>query len=244
MTTNTEQPNSPVQRTVLEKIRDNQLTMRPRAFFTLQVVALIVVALLALLVSVFILSFILFSLRMSGQSLLLGYGSRGWYRFFALFPWGYLALDLFLLLGLEWLLRHFRFGYRRPIVYLLLGVLAVTISLSVLVDRGTRLHEKLLRQADGRMLPVFGNFYEEVRRPHRGGICRCIITAIEGNTLTVVDDHPRGTSTPMKIVLPPSEATSSLKIGDRLFIAGDELGGELRAFGLRPFPPPPSRDFP
>jgi len=73
----------------------------------------------------------------------------------------------------------------------------------------------------------------------------CTITAIAGNTLTVADARS-GTTTDLKVILPPDDpraTTTSLKVGDTVFIAGDADDGEIHAFGVRKVPagglPPP-----
>ena len=50
--------------------------MRPKAFFTLKVIALAVVSVLTLVTTVLLFSFVLFSVRASGEMLLLGFGWR------------------------------------------------------------------------------------------------------------------------------------------------------------------------
>ena len=59
---------------VLDKILAHQVTMRPRLFFTFKSIALAVVAILTLLLSVSIGGFILFSIRTSYETSLLGFG--------------------------------------------------------------------------------------------------------------------------------------------------------------------------
>lgn len=220
---------------VLEKIRQNEVKMRPRLYFTLKFIALIVVALLISIVSVFIFSFMLFSIRATSEAMLLGFGSRGWYLFFLMFPWPLLFIDVVLIAVLEWLLRQFRFGYKKSVVYLLLGLIVAIVSLGYLLDRGAHLHEGLLDRADHHNLPFMEGMYEKVRRPlpHGSGVCRCVVISINGNTLAVVDDHPLGTTTIFKVILPTVHATTSLKIGDRIFVVGQVVNGELHAMGIK-----------
>lgn len=233
MNNNNEQQN--IQDNVLQKIRMNELTMRPRFYFTLKLIAFIVVAFLTTLVSIFIFSFILFSIRASSQLTLLGFGARGWYLFFLMFPWPLLFLDVVLIAVLELLLRQFRFGYKKSIVYLLLGLLVIVFALGFALDRGVHIHEGFLERADHQHLPVFGSFYKGIHRPppHNEGICRCVVTHINGSTLTAVDDDPSGTTTEVRIMLPNTQATSSIKIGDRIFVVGQLEDGEIHAFGIR-----------
>ena len=220
---------------VLKDIHAGQVAMRPKVYFTLQIGALLFTAAAALAVSIFIFNFILFSIRINSHDALLSFGPRGWEAFITFFPWPLLLIDIGLVLLLELLLRQFKFGYKIPILYLLGGLLLVTATTAILVDRGTPFNDRLFEQSHRLPAPV-GGWYENARRPlpPGGGICKCTVRAILGNTLTV-EDTRKGTTT-LTVILPANSrrATSTgLKVGDTVFIAGEEEGGVIRAFGVR-----------
>ncbi|HVV15065.1 MAG TPA: hypothetical protein VHD55_01530 [Candidatus Paceibacterota bacterium] len=229
-----------MQEAVLRRIRADELSMRPRAYFALKMAAIMLVALAALLISVFIFNFILFGIRINSHDSLLGFGPRGIGAFLYFFPWNLLLIDVGLVLLLQWMLRWFRFGYKTPVLYLLLGILAATAAAAVLIDRGTDFNDRLLHRADRHELYFFGDFFEGARRPMPGsGVCKCTITAIAGSMLTVED--ARGTTTrQLSILIPagsPRATTTGLAVGDVVFIAGDaDEGGVIRAFGVRKLP--------
>jgi hypothetical protein len=235
---------SDIQQKILDKIRRGEIAMRPRAYFALSVIALAAVAAAFVLVSVFILNFILFSIRINSKDALLSFGPRGLVAFLWFFPWTLLVLDVLLVLIGQWLVRGFRFGYRMPIVYVIAGLILVTGATAFVIDR-TGLNERLLRLSDEGGLPgPIGGLYGSARHlpPPRQGICRCVVTSINGNMLTVTDT--RG-STTLKVLLPPGEAyatTSGFSVGDVVFIAGDgDRDGDdviIRAFGVRKLPRP------
>lgn len=222
--------------------------MRPRYHFVLKVAALAAVLVGIVLVSVFILNFILFSIRISSQDVLLGFGTRGIEAFLSLFPWSLLAIDILLVFGAQWLLREFKFGYKLPIVYVLAGLLVATGAAGFVLDRGTGLNDELLSRFDHDELhgPV-GQLYGAARHlpPPGQGICRCVITAINGNTLTVVDSR---STTTLTVVVPeddPHATTSGLSVGDVIVIAGDGDSDTddivIRAFGVHKLPAGPGK---
>ena len=139
---------------ILSQIRDGKVAMRPRAYFAAQVAALVVVALAALVVSVFIFNFIVFSIRINHVDSLLGFGPGGWLAFVTFFPWTLLVLDVLLVLVLEWLVRKFSWGYKVPALYLLAGLLALTFVTGALVDRATPLNDQLWRGRHGLPPPL------------------------------------------------------------------------------------------
>jgi hypothetical protein len=221
---------------ILRDIQAGKVSMRPKLYFSLKIAALVMVAFAVVCISIFILNFILFSLRIGSQAMLLGFGPRGFLLFLSFFPWGLLLIDLVLLIVLESLLRRFQFGYRTPTLYLLLGLLALTFSVGFALDKGTGFNDEMLTRARDRHLPPpVGGFYQGAVPPSSKGLCRrCVITDINGSEIFVTDS--RTGSTTIRVILPPNDpraTTSELKIGDRVFIAGDEDDGVIRAFGLR-----------
>jgi hypothetical protein len=232
--------NEEMKEIIMKRIESGRVTMRSRLYFGLRLGAVVSISVLVLLVSVALSTFILFSIRISGHEALLHFGSRGVFTFFHVFPWPLLVIDLLLVALLEMLLRKFRFGYRSPILYLLLGLVALSISLGFFVDRGTPVNDLLFIRSRHHALPApFGVFYERVPIHHvlSDGICRCTITSIRGNMM-YAEDRTLGTTTNFTIFVPPDNpdaTTTGLGVGDTVFVIGDVEGGTLRAVGIRSF---------
>lgn len=224
---------------IVSRIKSERIAMKPRLYFTLQIAAVAVVSLLILLCTIFIFNFILFSIRINSHEAFLSFGPRGIVAFLTFFPWPFVAVDVLLIAGLEWLLRTFKFGYRLPILYVLGGILALTFVAGFALDRGTHFNDRMMERAGRPGMPVpFGGIYRDVRRAPHGGVCRCTITEIGIGSLTVVDNH-RGATTTLTVILPPNDprATSTgLVVGDTVMVAGDREGDTMRAFGVRKAP--------
>jgi hypothetical protein len=225
---------------VLESIKENKVEVYSKAHFTFRIILLAIVAVLTLAISVSILNFIFFSVRISGRGALLDFGSQGFWFFLQVFPWLPLVFDVALIAVLEWLVRKFRFGYRRSVLYVFLALFAVIVSLSIFLSQGTGLNDALFQQGGPGQPPgPFGALYDYARRPPQNGdMCQCTITAINGDTLTA-NDVNTPTLTTLTIIVPPGYlATSSLKIGDTVFVAGDRIGSTtIRALGIGSLPP-------
>ncbi|MDB5194683.1 MAG: hypothetical protein JWN50_697 [Parcubacteria group bacterium] len=154
-----------IKENILHKIKENKLSMRPRAYFLLRMVLVALLGLVILLVSVFLFNLIFFSMRVSGHAHLMSYGPSGIAIFLRLFPWPLLIVDVLLLMLLEHLLRRFRFAYKQPILYFFFAILALAISVGLLIDRSSDVNDRMLRHADVNDLPgPFNNFYEGARR--------------------------------------------------------------------------------
>ncbi len=227
-----------IKQSVLKKIREGGVSMRPRAYFVARVAAAALLALAALSAASAIVSFLFFSLDRSGARLLLGFGGRGVLAFFSLFPWGTLATALVAALILEWLLRRFEFGYRIPALVIFAGILALSAGSGALIEL-TGAHALLLEKADRGELPIVGELYESIRAPHADrGIVRGTVFSVSGRGITVMFeniDDKRGTTT-LTVEAPASFDTAALKPGDRIYVAGDVSEGVIRAYGLEKLP--------
>jgi hypothetical protein len=234
-----------IKENILESISSGKVSMRPKIFFTLQIAALALLAFAVLSISIIIVNFIFFSIRINSEDVFLGFGPRGILAFIYFFPWTLFLLDTVLIIALESLTRRFRFGNKIPVLYLLGGLLALILIAGIVIDRGTPLNDHLLiRAGEHGLPPPFGYFYLQVRRPPPDtGFCKCTITAINGNVLTL---KPPQSSATIMVVLPhddPRATTSALQVGDTVFVAGDLDDGVIRAFGVRQFPREESHEY-
>lgn len=236
-------PNQPsATERVLAQIRENKVSMRPKIFFTLKAALVLLVAGIILLVSVGIVNFVAFGLRVNGHESLLAFGPRGILAFLVIFPWPLVVIDALLVILLEELLRRFRFVYRSPMLYILLGLVACALSLGLALDRATPLNDDLLQRADHDHLPgPLQSLYESERAPapHAHGIFRGTVTDIATTTLIMKhDDHDADSDDGVYVVEPPPGAhPSDFVVGERLYVAGDVSNGVVHAYGIGTLPP-------
>lgn len=235
---------------VLGKIRAGAVTMRPRLYFILKAFAVAFIAALVLALSILLASFIFFAIRLNGSDALLSFGPRGLPVFLEIFPWPLALADLGLIVLLEWLLRRFRFAYSRPVLFLLLAIVAIVGAISVGIEHSTRFHESLFAHAEHEGLPPpFQSFYIGAHQhaPESLGVFRGIVVSEEaGRFVITYDDIDTGTTTEGDadaqtriIVVPDGFDISVIHIGDRVFVAGDYASGTVRAYGIRVLPPRP-----
>jgi len=227
-----------VQGEVLERIRSGQLHMKPRLFFVLKTVAIISIAVLILVISVWLASFISFGLRLSGNESLLGFGTRGSFIFFALFPWGLVVLDLVLIALLAWLLRRFKFGYRRPLLYLLGALVVGGAAVGLLFDRETRFHDDRFEEAEaGELFGPLESLYESAhpRAPEEYGVYRGFVLDTDEDSFVLThDDHDNDEDDGTWTVRPPRGFdVKTVHVGDRVYVVGEREDGEIEAYGIR-----------
>ena len=225
----TDQQNRGVEK-ILEAIREKKVSMRPRTYFILRMAALLSIAIAVLIVSVFIFGFIFWSVTMSGQSLLLGFGTPGWLIFLTLFPWWLLLLDVALLILFESLMRQFSFGYRVPVLYLLIALLLGSATIGILLEDFIHVQERIGVRVQNHQIPVLSGWYDSAAHPsHSSEVCKCLVVGIGTSTLFVTDEWDFATVTPAReeVMFADASTTSGFKIGDQIFIIGRETGRVL-----------------
>ena len=220
------------EKSLLEKITSNEIQAHSKNYFRLRLALLIVLIAAVLLVSIFLLSFIMFDIRASGKISLIGFAGHGINLFLELFPWTLLVIDLILIIITSFIARTFRFGYKTPAVYMLLIVLGIIALLGTIVDRETPLHTMLLESANNHTLPVFEHMYKKVRHapPSKDGIYRGIISMIKDDSITVnIESETDETVSEYKVLIKDAEIKDKIKLGDNIFIAGEIVNGDIHA---------------
>ncbi len=220
---------------VLSKIEAGEIRMRPKFYFALQIALLGIFAFFVFILSVLLVSYILFSVKTGGYYYLLGFGGRGLYHFFIVFPWLILLIDLFFLLIFDSLLKKFKFAYHSPVIYLFFGTLILISTLATLINFDS-FHASMMKRAEQDKLPLMGAMYQGIRRSNgRGGVFQGQITSLYGNTFEIrlnslrEDDGGRT----IKVIFPSHASTTDfLQIGEKVFVAGEVVDGEIRAYGV------------
>lgn len=221
---------------VLEKIEKGQISPHSKSYFRMRVILSVLLILAIAAVSVVLFSFIAFSIRVSDQATLLGFGLSGVILFLMIFPWKLLILDLVLVALLGYNLRAFKFGYSHPLIYIILILLVTIFVCGYIIDRETDIHRNLLKQADTNNLPFFNEEYRNIRRPPPGGhgFFLGTISDINDDMFIVELDNPTGFGTTSEVQVYISTTTGGvMKIGDRIFINGKRMGNSINASNIK-----------
>ncbi|MES2986098.1 MAG: hypothetical protein V4686_03150 [Patescibacteria group bacterium] len=217
---------------VLAKIQHKEISVHSKTFFRFKLAALVLLVAAVCVISIILCSFILFTLRMTGQPGFIGFGSQGILLFFVLFPWTLFFFDL-LLIGLSGLLmRHISFGYRVPGIYVVGIVFTVIIVSGYVIEAKTAFHKNMLFRADKKQLPFFHGAYMNVRKapPEGYGIYRGVVILREGDTLFIDLDDASGLSTSSSITLDirNDPRAPHIEVGDSIFISGKKVDGKIQ----------------
>lgn len=221
---------------VLEKIESGQVKMTPKLYFYFKIAVALAMIFSALLLSSFLISYIIYSLRIGGRIYLLSYGARGIYEFFMIFPWFVLVIDILILFFIDWLMKGFSFGYKSSIIFLFLGTFVLITVLGSLINF-TIFNRAMMFRAEYNNLPVLSSYYDGIRRSHsRSGVFRGFIKSVgEGSFILVHDDYDDDTiDGQIMVILPPNSNISGIiKVGDEVFVAGDiSTTSQIWAYGV------------
>ncbi len=216
---------------VLEKIKSGRIKMRPKAHFVLKTVLAALGFILIILFVLYLISFIVFTLRMSGIWFAPGFGFYGIKIFLFSLPWLLILTAIILIIILEILVKYFSFAYRRPILYSILGIIALVFLGSFVIGQ-IKIHPYLFKKSQEKHLPVAGKFYRDFgagkfRNTHRG-----IVSETTDNGFLIETRH----NEILKIII-TSETRfpfgKDIKENDSIMILGERDNCTVRAFGVR-----------
>jgi len=216
---------------VLEKIKSGKIKMRPKIYFILKAILVgLSVAVIAIFI-LYLISFIVFTLRMSGIWFAPGFGFYGVKIFLFSLPWILISIAIILIIVLEILVKHFSFAYRRPILYSILGIITLVLLGSFALSQ-IKIHPYLFQKSQERHLPVAGKFYRDFgagkfRNAHRG-----IVSEITDNGFFIETRH----NETLNIIITPETRFpfgKDIKENDSVMILGERDNCTVRAFGVR-----------
>jgi|SRR6185369_11712883 len=219
------------EKNIIEKIKSGHVTMHSRGFLIWRTALWTLAILLLAAATIFIVSFVFFTLRASGVWDLPQFGLHGLREFLMFFPWLFIpAILLFLWLLERFVLQH-SFAYRLPVIYSALILIAVTIFGSIIV-LATPLHQRLFFYARRQQLPIAGPVYRFFGRSHPDDFYAGIITAASSSTYSV--SNPDGEQ---MIIITNSGtrffAPSPIIAGDCIEVTGEEQNGTMTALAIK-----------
>lgn len=241
--TNNDHSQSPAD-AALAKIRAGEVSMRPKAYFLAKAALVLCVALAVTIVSILIASFLIFTLRVTGNDALLSFGPRGIELFLLVFPWPLLLIDLALVALLRFLLARFRFAYRSPLVYFVIALLVVLGTGALALEQG-EFHDRRFEEAERGELPGFiERAYEGVyeRPPEEFGLYRGIVIEASAGAFVMTSDDFDGDEDDGTWTVRYEDAGArppEVRVGDRVYVAGEREEWGIEAYGVRVLPAGP-----
>lgn len=245
---NLKAPDSSLGQSVLNAIEEKHVAMRPKWHFALHVSLLAIGTILASLTLIFLVSFIVFSLRQNGSWFVIGFGSEGWMEFIRSLPWLLIILALGFIIILGILVKKYSFSYGRPLLYSALGIILFA-GLGGFLLALTPLHSGLFDQAVEYRLPLGGQFYRSYSHAAPPKVVTGIIVRQNEHGYMIYDQDQELL---LVLITPYTKLPRQpLSLHDLIVVLGDRHGATIEArgieclsqrHGLRPLPAPAQGD--
>lgn len=225
---------------ILDKIKTGNIKMKPKSYFALKTILVLALIVVTVVILSFLVSFVIFSIRESSRLFLLGFGDAGIRTFFITFPWFLLVIEIILLIIVDILLKHFKFAYKTPFIYLILSTTIFVMVISVFVSV-TPVHETLYQEVVGNKLTALKAMYIDAKKPpSEEGVFRGIVVSINNEAIIIdSDDNDKDSDDGYKTIFFPkikSGNIPSLNIGDLVLVACREGRDEkCYIYGLKIF---------
>lgn len=221
----------PLRDEVLAAIEHGNVHMRPHWHFVLKTVLLIIGGVLLFCTLTFLVSFMLFMLRLNGVSFVPAFGLSGWFSLLFNLPWILIVLSLIFLVVLEVLVRHYAFAYRRPLLYSVFSIIVVT-TIAGYVVAATPFHRQFSVYVERNNVPWAGSLYRDYGRPRMPDVHGGVITILQPRGFLMVDRRAEI----LTVVITPRTRLpfgADFSPGDTVVVFGDRHGGVVEAFGIR-----------
>ncbi len=216
---------------VLKKIETGEVKMKPRWYFVLRGILFLMLIIIGLLMTLYLVSFVLFVLHYTGVWFMPVFGIKGIKVYLLSIPWMLVVVGLFFIVLLEFMVKQYAFAYKRPLIYSLLGILVLILFGSFFVFRAG-FHQDFFRRAYENKLLFASHMYRQFglrkfRDIHRGIIKEIrdegfiIENYLGENLLVIVSSETR---LPSGIIF---------DIGDNVVVLGERDDSVVKAFGVR-----------
>jgi len=222
---------SPLATSILQTIQKDEVRMRPKWHFILNISLLVVGTILACLSLLYLVSFIVFTLRQNGSWFMPSFGAQGWGALFISLPWLLIFWALLFVIIVGFLVKKYSFAYGRPLIYSALGIILFAGIGGFLIAL-TPLHSELLFQAEEKNLPLAGGMYRQFCNKHpnnitMGEVIEKIPTGFSLRNqefeILMVDVSPR-------TIMPQN----GVQVEEVVVVLGDRQGNIIKAFGVQP----------
>lgn len=219
---------------LIDKIKAGDINMKPRWHFVLRSLLIIFGVITASLVVVYLLSFVLFTLRQSGVGFLPLYGVRGISLFVMNSPWLLIGSAGITFIALQLLVHKYSFSYRQPLLYSVMSVIALVLFGAYAIEQ-TPMHQRLQEITKERNVPVVGAMYRDVMERQPELVTVGYVTAVTESGLEIVSREKEQLSVYISNAT-KQKPDSLYQTGDIVMVFGDRDGEIIEALGIRPAP--------
>jgi hypothetical protein len=216
---------------MISKIKTGEIKMKPKFYFVLKLLLLLLGVIVLTFLALFLVSFIIFSLRVNGILASPKAGFWGFKILFSSLPWVLILGVILLIATSELFAKHFPFIYRRPVLYSTLGIILIVILGGFIIDR-TNLHQNLFSMAKRGELRIVGPMYKDFGLPKLQNVHYGIVEEITEDGFTI--ETPRDEEIAIIISSNTKLPDNEIEQGEALLILGKRTNHTVKAYEVRP----------
>lgn len=206
---------------IINEIHRGDVKMKSTSYFVWRTILFFSALFLLFLFVVYLTSFMIFFLRISGLVFVPQFGIAGLKILFSSLPWLLILMSLGGAIILEICAEQFSFVYRRPLLYSFLGILGLVITMSILVNLSP-FHMVLFERFERGNMPIMGMLYKERPLLEPDTVIHGRVIEIQKNRIVL--QTPRGKQ--LTVVMPLShKETPLLDEGDFVIVLGKKSNG-------------------
>lgn len=213
---------------IIEEIKGSKMQMHSRQYFIFQTIGKVVLSVLAFLLSIYIISFVLYYLSVNGSLYLTKFGFIGVVDLLLSLPVIIITIAIISLLVVLIVSTRYSFSYRNPLIYTFLITVATVVVLGLVISN-TSLHPVVFKY-----LKESGNFEflpEDVFEPRLSVLHHGLVGTVVriDSEFIIVKTHAGNL---VRVALAPElldDIAKELELGRRILISGDEANGEIDA---------------
>jgi hypothetical protein len=233
---NNEKPENSIKKNILEKIQKGEIKMRPRSYFILRFILLILAVCLSFILAIFFISFIRFILSINGASFLPSFGWQGTMAMLTAFPWPILLVSAIFLILSALLSKQFTFIYHRPAIFGIIGILLIFFIGSLILHQ-IRLHEQIFEFSSGKKMLFINPMYNSYRRLPPAS--HSVIGEVASTTKTgfLIEDEDNQN---FQIFVTPQTIFPSgqdIRENDTILVIGETQDSIINAMGIKKINP-------
>lgn len=227
---NNEEKEQSISEIVAAKIKNGEIKMKPKLYFAFKIFLLAAGLFLLTFAALFLVSFIMFYLRVNGIFASPAANFWGVRIFLSSVPWLLILVVIILIATSEIFAKHFSFVYRKPVLYSVLAIILIFFVGGFIVDR-TNLHLNLFLKARSGNLMFAGPIYRDFGMPELRGLHYGVVTEVSENNFKI--STPRGKEIRVVINFQTRMPDKEISVGDALFIMGEIKGDTIEAIDIK-----------
>ncbi|MDP4000671.1 MAG: hypothetical protein Q8P83_00270 [bacterium] len=227
---NNQSPNKSIKDQISEKITGGDVHMRSKSYFVIRTSLLILGIIIATGTALFLVSLFLFQIQGPPAQVLPKFGFRGLKILFLNLPWLIILAAILFIVLLEIFVERFKFAYRKPLLYSVLGVIVFVFMAGLALNK-TPIHRNLAIRSDEGHLSFAKHLYQ---RQGWEKIDNLFIGKVNQITdkgfIILIEDEEIEVIVNEKTKMPPN---LKIKEDDRISLIGEKIDDAITAFGIK-----------